>query len=68
MLRAVQLWAAACPAAAAAASPPCSARPYSAAALAWLEQFVNYERRGVPPAAGTDSDAGFDLVSAAWLT
>ena len=64
MLRAVQQWAAARPAAAAAAaaSLPGGAQPYSSAALAWLERFVNYERSGVPAAAGTDSDAGFDLV------
>lgn len=62
MLRAVQQWAATRPAAATAAGLPGGARPYSSAALAWLERFVNYERRGVPAAAGTDSDAGFDLV------
>lgn len=31
-------------------------------ALEWLERFTNWERRGVPAAAGTDTDAGFDLV------
>jgi hypothetical protein len=40
--------------------------PYSTAssssALEWLEKFINYEQRGVPQAAGTDSDVGFDLV------
>ncbi|PRW57665.1 putative dihydrofolate synthetase isoform X2 [Chlorella sorokiniana] len=62
MLRAVQQWVAARPASAAAAAGPLGgARLYSAAALAWLERFVNYERKGVPAAAGTDSDSGFDL-------
>lgn len=38
-------------------------------ALEWLERFTNWERRGVPPAAGTDSDSGFDLVRGwAWQT
>ena len=34
----------------------------SSSALEWLKKFVNYEQRGVLQAAGTDSDAGFDLV------
>lgn len=34
-------------------------------AVGWLARFVNYEQRGVPAAAGTDSDAGFDLVRGA---
>jgi hypothetical protein len=34
----------------------------SGAALDWLGRFTNYEQQGVPQAAGTDSDAGFDLV------
>ena len=42
---------------------PAGMAPYSSTALAWLDNFVNYEKRGVPQAAGTDSDAGFDLVS-----
>ncbi|KAI3425824.1 hypothetical protein D9Q98_007799 [Chlorella vulgaris] len=33
----------------------------SGAALDWLGRFTNYEQQGVPQAAGTDSDAGFDL-------
>ena len=33
-------------------------------AAEWLAQFTNYERQGVPAAAGTDTSAGFDLVRA----
>ena len=38
--------------------------PYStsAGALDWLRKFTNYEQSGVPQAAGTNTDAGFDLV------
>lgn len=49
-------------AAAAAALGRQGATPYSTSALQWLDRFVNYEQRGVPAAAGTDSGAGFDLV------
>ncbi|KAL4430613.1 hypothetical protein ABPG77_005853 [Micractinium sp. CCAP 211/92] len=41
--------------------PATSAAAYSSSALDWLAQFINYEQRGVPTAAGTDTDAGFDL-------
>ncbi len=44
--------------------PATSAAAYSSSALDWLAQFINYEQRGVPTAAGTDTDAGFDLVRA----
>ncbi|KAL4858271.1 Dihydrofolate synthetase [Chlorella vulgaris] len=33
----------------------------SGAALDWLGRFTNYEQQGVPQAAGTNSDSGFDL-------
>lgn len=36
-------------------------RPHSSSALDWLASFTNYEQRGVPAAAGTDTAAGFDL-------
>lgn len=34
----------------------------SSSAFEWLASFTNHERTGVPDAAGTDTDAGFDLV------
>ncbi len=34
----------------------------------FLEDFVNYEAKGVPDRAGTDTDDGFDLVSLHLLT
>ena len=30
----------------------------------FLQEFVNYEAKGVPDKAGTDTEDGFDLVSA----
>lgn len=71
MLRALQTLAATAPgtAAAARAAPVAVGRLFSSSgseqqpsALEWLERFTNWERRGVPTAAGTNSDAGFDLV------
>ena len=35
--------------------------PYSTSALDWLASFTNYEQKGVPAAAGTDTADGFDL-------
>ena len=52
--------AAARPAAAAAYSTGAPGTPLSAAQ--WLERFTNYERAGVPTAAGTDTADGFDLA------
>jgi hypothetical protein len=37
---------------------------YSTSALDWLASFTNYEQKGVPDAAGTDTADGFDLVGA----
>jgi hypothetical protein len=36
---------------------------FSTAALDWLASFTNYEQKGVPDAAGTDTPDGFDLAS-----
>lgn len=44
--------------------PAASSAAYSSSAINWLAQFINYEQRGIPAAAGTDTDAGFDLVRA----
>jgi hypothetical protein len=30
--------------------------------MSWLDQFINYERTGLPSKSGTDTDDGFDLV------
>eukprot|EP00887_Chlorella_sp_A99_P008060 scaffold12.g8060.t1 len=37
------------------------AAPYSTMASEWLARFTNYEQRGVPAAAGTNTAEGFDL-------
>jgi len=36
---------------------------YATLPLEWLASFTNYEKTGVPDAAGTDTERGFDLVS-----
>lgn len=43
----------------------CSKKTMSAttAGEQFLGDFVNYEAKGVPDRAGTDTDDGFDLVS-----
>ncbi|KAL4522790.1 hypothetical protein Ndes2437A_g07544 [Nannochloris sp. 'desiccata'] len=41
---------------------PASTSRYSTSALDWLAAFNNYEQKGVPDAAGTDTADGFDLA------
>jgi len=36
---------------------------YSTSAIDWLATFTNFEQKGVPDAAGTDTADGFDLAS-----
>lgn len=45
------------------ARPALGAAPFSTA-TDWLDRFTNHEQKGVPVAAGTDSQAGFNLVRA----
>lgn len=40
----------------------------SSTSLEWLSKFTNYEQKGVPDAAGTDTDRGFDLVRHSFCT
>ncbi|PSC74504.1 dihydrofolate synthetase [Micractinium conductrix] len=61
MLRALLPGAAAAPLPAATLSAAAFSTATGGSALDWLARFVNHEQRGVPAAAGTDSDAGFDL-------
>lgn len=65
MLRALLPGAAAAPLPAATLSAAAFSTATGGSALDWLARFVNHEQRGVPAAAGTDSDAGFDLVRVA---
>lgn len=34
----------------------------SSPGIEWLNQFINYEQKGVPQSAGTNTAEGFDMV------